>query len=229
MKKLGFAALASVAMVAAVPASATVIFTSTFEGAGNSDNLRTGVNDPNTPTPAGTFGTYLQADGWTATGPNNPIELQNNVAGAPAPTGGNVFVELDSTRNSEMSRTISAGGSYTLDFLYSPRPGRPASTNGIQVLLNGVVFNPPGTVTGGPFGTTQWSAYSIGKFYAAAGSTLTFKAVGTSDSFGGYVDNISLAAVPEPATWAMMIMGFGLAGGALRNAKRGQTTRVRFA
>lgn len=34
--------------------------------------------------------------------------------------------------------------------------------------------------------------------------------------------NISLAAVPEPATWAMMIGGLGLVGGALRSARRGR-------
>jgi PEP-CTERM motif-containing protein len=28
------------------------------------------------------------------------------------------------------------------------------------------------------------------------------------------------SAVPEPATWAMMLLGFGLVGGALRSAKR---------
>lgn len=39
-------------------------------------------------------------------------------------------------------------------------------------------------------------------------------------------DNVALdvtqisSAVPEPATWAMMIVGFGLAGGALRNRRR---------
>ncbi len=36
-------------------------------------------------------------------------------------------------------------------------------------------------------------------------------------------------AIPEPATWAMMIMGFGLIGGALRSAKSRQAVRVRFA
>lgn len=37
--------------------------------------------------------------------------------------------------------------------------------------------------------------------------------------------DVTPAAVPEPATWAMMIMGFGLVGGAMRR----RTTRVRFA
>ena len=230
MKKLGFAALASVAVLAAAPASAaTIIFNSGFEGVGNSNNLRTPANDPNTQTPAGDYGLYLTADGWTADDPNSPIELQNNVAGAPAPTGGKVFAELDSTKNSSMSRIIGTTNTYNLSFLYSPRPGRPASTNGIQVLLNGVLFNPPGTITAAGGGSTNWVTYTINGFNAAAGSKLTFKAVGTSDSFGGYIDNITLAAVPEPATWAMMIMGFGLIGGALRSAKGRQTARVRFA
>lgn len=35
-----------------------------------------------------------------------------------------------------------------------------------------------------------------------------------------------VAAVPEPATWAMLIVGFGLIGGVMR---RGRQTNVRFA
>ena len=31
--------------------------------------------------------------------------------------------------------------------------------------------------------------------------------------------NLSTVAVPEPATWGMMILGFGLAGGALRRSR----------
>jgi hypothetical protein len=230
MKKLTFATLASVAILAATPASAAVIFTSGFEGPGNSDNLRTPGNDPNTQTPAGNHGFYVTADGWTADGgANSPIELQNNVAGAPDPTGGKVFAELDSNKNSSMSRIIAAAGLYNLTFLYSPRPGQPASTNGIEVLLNGVVFSPPGVISGAGGANTSWTSYAINNFAAAAGSTLTFRAVGGSDSFGGYLDNITLSnAVPEPATWAMMILGFGLIGGAMRQAKR-QTVRVRYA
>jgi hypothetical protein len=38
-----------------------------------------------------------------------------------------------------------------------------------------------------------------------------------------------LTAVPEPATWAFMILGFGLIGGALRSRKANVQTSVRFA
>lgn len=45
------------------------------------------------------------------------------------------------------------------------------------------------------------------------------------DNFGGV--SLSLASVPEPATWAMMIMGFGLIGGAYRS--RRTTAKLNFA
>jgi hypothetical protein len=35
--------------------------------------------------------------------------------------------------------------------------------------------------------------------------------------------------VPEPATWAFMILGFGVIGGALRRRKANVTTSVRYA
>lgn len=35
----------------------------------------------------------------------------------------------------------------------------------------------------------------------------------------GVANYVNLAAIPEPATWSMMIMGFGLAGGLLRRRK----------
>ena len=39
------------------------------------------------------------------------------------------------------------------------------------------------------------------------------------------LDNLSLTAVPEPSTWAMMIVGFGLVGAAARRRKSaGRTT-----
>lgn len=48
----------------------------------------------------------------------------------------------------------------------------------------------------------------------------TLRVSGTADPTG---------AVPEPATWAMLILGFGLVGGAMRSAKRRQTATIAFA
>lgn len=205
MKHLMFG-IASVAMMTAATPSlaATQIFYSDFE------------NVPGGPG-AGSFTTVGTADGWTGA-PN--IELQNNVAGAPAANGGNVFVELDSNGNSSMSRTIAATGTYDLSFLYSARPNVPAGSNGISVFLNNVLLTPPGNLDLGGGGATAWAEYTA-RFTATAGSTLTFAATGTSDSLGGYVDNIGLSAVPEPSTWALMILGFGAVGGAMRRRRAG--------
>jgi hypothetical protein len=44
----------------------------------------------------------------------------------------------------------------------------------------------------------------------------------SSTFFGLALDNVSIAtlAVPEPATWAMMIFGFGAAGVSMRARKQ---------
>ncbi len=44
---------------------------------------------------------------------------------------------------------------------------------------------------------------------------------GTGGSrWGTYIANVRVAAVPEPATWAMMIIGFGFTGAAMRRQRR---------
>jgi hypothetical protein len=53
----------------------------------------------------------------------------------------------------------------------------------------------------------------------SASTNIAFFNGTTADGFTG-LDNVSVAAVPEPATWTMMIGGFGLAGAALRRRVR---------
>jgi opacity protein-like surface antigen len=52
----------------------------------------------------------------------------------------------------------------------------------------------------------------------AGWQTLVVK--GTSDGNGSYGGSLSFAPVPEPATWAMMIIGFTGAGVAIRRNRR---------
>ncbi len=44
-----------------------------------------------------------------------------------------------------------------------------------------------------------------------------------------YNTSIVTSAVPEPATWALMVMGFGIVGGAMRSARRNPNVGIRYA
>jgi hypothetical protein len=166
--------------------------------------------------PSGSFVILPAVEGWTATA-GDGIEVQNHAAGDPFSETN--LVELDSNNNSAMARTIDAGR-YNLTFYYSARPNVPSASNGIDVLLDGVsIFN----ITGDGGAGTNWLPQSI-LFDIGSSATLTFAALGTSDSLGGYLDNIALAAVPEPAAWAMMVAGFGLLGAATRRRARTSVT-----
>jgi PEP-CTERM motif len=80
-------------------------------------------------------------------------------------------------------------------------------------------------------GTITYTGTSIAALGLTSG-IYTYTSLSSSISVDTITVNIgSLAAVPEPATWAMMLAGFGLVGGALRqsNGRRGQAGRVRVA
>jgi len=56
--------------------------------------------------------------------------------------------------------------------------------------------------------------------------TVNYTALGGNASYGG---NLTFAPVPEPMTWAMMIIGFVAVGFAMRRRREDQTARVRYA
>ena len=64
-----------------------------------------------------------------------------------------------------------------------------------------------------------------------AGTSNVLRVQGTNGGNGVYSGTISFApgAVPEPATWALMLAGFGMVGFAMRRRKGQVTTSVRFA
>ena len=105
-----------------------------------------------------------------------------------------------------MTRTVGTSGPGLLTFEYSPRPGVAASSNGIEVRLDGIpIFSIAQSGIGNA--DTVWVLQSV---LLPAGTTLQFAAVGISDSLGGYLDNISLQTIPEPAT--LTLLGAGLLG-----------------
>ena len=76
----------------------------------------------------------------------------------------------------------------------------------------------------------QWQQETFDFVATGAMTTLSFAAdpATAGQAFGPALDNVSIGGVPEPTAWALMIVGFGLVGGALR---RGTPRRaaLRFA
>jgi hypothetical protein len=67
----------------------------------------------------------------------------------------------------------------------------------------------------------QSSAQTNRRFYFDFGSDKVNQVIFSSSSNSFEFDNIAAGAVPEPATWAMLIMGFGFVGMALRRRQPG--------
>jgi PEP-CTERM motif-containing protein len=194
----------ALALLAAVPAQAAVISFANFDDLGGGAGA--------------SFFNVAVADGWI--GGADLIEIQHNsIAGDPFSSPN--LVELDTFGNSSMFQSLAAGH-YTVDWEYSPRPGIPASSNGVTLSIGSTLLD---SVTGDGAGNTVWGARHVD--FTTTGGALTFAAIGTSDSLGGYLDDITISelsvsthgAVPEPATWALMIGGFGMAGAALRRRR----------
>lgn len=155
---------------------------------------------------AGTWHIYTKNFAGWQVNKTYGVELRNNVAGA-AFDGVN-FVELDTTGNSWISQTFdtTVGQTYKVSFYFAPRTGVAADSNDISALINGATAL---TASGSGVGVSgnAWKEYSFNFVAAGDLSTLGFKAGGLSNSYGGSLDNISVSAVPEPASWATLLVG----------------------
>ena len=166
------------------------------------------------------WGVFGAIDGWTKT-EGDGIEVQNGNIGGSKAYSGNQKVELDSHSNSGMSQDIKLdAGDYLLSFAYCGRTDNAnANTNSItySFLKTGI---PEQTISG-----VSGDGWKVFNFYFNLADvttiTLNFKAVGTSDSLGGYLDAVSVTSVPvPPAVWLFGSALMGLVGVARRQTPK---------
>jgi len=115
-----------------------------------------------------------------------------------------------------------AAGTYELSFKYTGNQlGSQFPLAGFTVAAGSLVQ----AFTSLPNDSSVFTTFT-GSFTTAGATTLSFTQNGGDPFRGSIIDDVTVTAVPEPATWAMLIMGFGLAGFALRRQPKVQ---VRFA
>lgn len=140
--------------------------------------------------------------------------------------GGLFFLE-----GAETFLNFSAGFQTGFSFNYV---GQFTGSVGVYDGLNGT-GNLLGTVSLVPNGT-NCPAYSSVGFCPFEAAGINFSGVGRSIAFGGVANQIVFddvtfgsaipGGVPEPSVWAMLVLGFGTLGAAMR---RRRSARVRFA
>ena len=200
--------IAAAALGLSFPAqAATTIFTETFDTYG-----------PNqTPWNGDTV--------WTT---GNSVDLvQSGSFGLTCVGGTGNCVDLSGTSPGGLSKVFNlAAGLYSLTFQFTGNQlnfGPPAS---FAVSFNNV------TSIVGPLANNSNAFQTFSGTYNVLNNspvTLSFTQLGGDPFRGSIIDSIAITAVPEPATWALMILGFGIVGSALRRRRGKVTTRVSFA
>jgi hypothetical protein len=226
LNKLALAA-ASFAVILAAPASATSINFDTFPN-GSPVPVSTAIGTQYASlgvTFSGTNGTITGVPTATdySAGPAGANYSGNYLASIAVPTsyGNTILAQRYSVVTMQFSTAVNGVSFSYNNFAGSQFQGSLNAYNANGVLLQNFVL------TGG----NGWEVKTL----TAAGISridVIGAAVGGSTLIFG-IDQLNFtpvatAAVPEPASWAMMIGGFGLVGGAMRRRRSARTT-VRFA
>jgi hypothetical protein len=162
--------------------------------------------DFSTPNQSGGWSIYTPGtSGWTNS-TNDGVEIgYSPIYGLPCANGGCQNLEVNANTfdsDYQVITGLTAGASYTLSWLYGGR------TEGGPDLLKVYWGSTLLTTNSGSVGV--WTPNSFLVVADGTSETLTFTAIATDGypSYGNEVTNVMLTAVPEPSTWAMMILGF---------------------
>lgn len=158
--------------------------------------------------------------GWTLAG--NLGFSGVDTAAAHSGTYGAYFGQVGSTGTlSQLLNTV-AGQTYSVSYWLANTGGAP---NSFQASIGGVILQ--------TFADSNAFQYFNFSFTAAASSSPTLlQFTFRQDPAYWNIDDISVqglaGAIPEPATWGMMILGFGAIGATMRR-RTATKTSVRFA
>ena len=210
MKKLSAVAAAVVALAAAAPAAASVV----------------DFQDVTSGTCAGA-GTSLTSRGFSFTG--NPADgglfvcntsvLAQNASAALINANSRSILTMRAANGAAFSVQSFEAGTRTPDYAVTTASGTMAATGVLVEGLSGatVVASTSFTFTGQTF-----RQYSLTDAFRNL-SSIRFTAQGTTAAPEFAIDNIrvneAVAAVPEPATWALLLLGFGMVGAATRRRR----------
>jgi hypothetical protein len=228
-----FVAAAAVLAFGMSAASAATVVNGSFEQNPGIVGLN-GSTFANLAAPGGaSWDIFTSLPGWTKGAVGAGIEIQTaETLGTINAQDGQHYVELDSNNNSSMHQTINfaSTGRYLLSFFYSPRQGTAVGSNIIDyslfdaalpanIILAGTVTGPSNAAPVTAVGvwtkiTAEFVITNVGNY------NLKFAAGGTSDSLGGFIDNVSLAPVPVPAAGFLL---FGALGGLVALRRRRKT------
>ena len=181
-------------------------------------NAATTIITPNTVvTPApGQIATFFTSGNIT----NGPIAAIFGDVGIPTGSFTDIFrftIPQTGTGSGSVTTTVDIGGF-----------GGPADLDILSVMVNGMSATPvyrdlSGTVCATPgvgsCGATETFAITNVPIFANILNNVTI--TGTSRGLGSYSGNATFTpSVPEPSTWAMMILGFGAIGFGMRRARK---------
>lgn len=196
LKASALAAIAATALASSASAAVTVT-----NAAGDS-------------TPAG-FLVVADFDNPLATGftlsPGADIRTASSGDAAQPPGDTTAFLNITGGH----STTLTSANGFTGFSFYmgSPDTYNWVSIDGGPAIYGAAMFGAPSHTADGNQGIGFTVKYDLG---GAVAHSVTFG----SDSNSFELDNVGVAGVPEPGTWALMISGFGMAGMSLRQRRR---------
>jgi choice-of-anchor C domain-containing protein len=171
--------------------------------------------------------------GWTVGGGANSVDYIGSYWTA---SNGLRSIDLNGLVPGSISQTfdVVAGQTYQVTFDLAGNPAGGPQFKTLDSSVAFTLFSPtPFDASNTDLANMGWISYSF--LFTAVGNsaTLTFASTTTDYSgnstyptaFGPALDNVNVAAVPEPSTWAMMILGF-LGLGFLGYRKSSKTASV---